>query len=280
MSTKTEIVITPKRKLLDLQLGVVWKYKSLIYMLIKRDFVTYYKQTIFGPLWYLFQPICSTIMYMLVFGNLAGIGTDSIPQPLFYFTGTILWTFFSENMLAASKVFATNKDLFGKVYFPRLVVPIANTVVNWIKLGIQLMLFIVVYIYYIITSDVVIPDIRIFLFIPVIGWLSILSLGIGMIISSITSKYKDIAMALTYFVSLLMYAAPVVYPISELEGKLKTVICLNPVTAAIEVFRYSLFGVTDISSWAVIYSITLSMLICILGLIVFNRNEQSFIDVI
>ncbi|MCR5250364.1 MAG: ABC transporter permease [Lachnospiraceae bacterium] len=280
MSAKTEIVITPKRKLLDLRLGEVWHYRSLVRMLVRRDFVTYYKQTILGPLWYLFSPICSTLMYMIVFGNLANMGTDSIPQPLFYFSGTILWGFFSGTLMTTGRVFEDNKGLFGKVYFPRVIVPISNTIVAMIKLGIQLALFLLVFIYYLIVGEVSVPGIQLLLFPLTVLWIITISLGIGMVISSITSKYKDIAMALSFLMSLFMYSAPVVYPISELSGKLRLLICLNPVSAPIELFRYSIFGVSEIPLWSVIYSLVFAVLILFFGLVIFNRNEQKFIDVI
>lgn len=280
MNSQEELIITPKRGVLDLQLNSVWKYKNLLYMLIKRDFITYYKQTILGPIWYLIQPIFSTIMYMIIFGNLAKIGTDSIPQPLFYFSGTMLWTFFSDNLQKSSRVFINNKDLFGKVYFPRVIVPISNTIGNMIKLGIQFVLFLIVYFYYLIRGQISFSGIQIILFIASFAWIALIAVGLGMIVSSITTKYRDIAMALDFIISLLMYATPVVYPISEVSGKLKTVICLNPVSAPVEIFRYSFFGEAAIPLWSVIYSLIFMLIIILGGLIVFNQNEQKFIDVI
>ena len=275
-----EIVITPKKSLFDLQLRKVIGYRSLVYMLVKRDFVTYYKQTILGPLWYLIQPICSTIMFMFIFGNVAAIGTDSIPQPLFYFSGTILWSYFTSNLTKASNIFAKNKALFGKVYFPRIVMPIADVISNTFTLIIQLILFLLIFGYYLIRGEIVLSGIRVFVSVLVILWIPILAVGIGMIISSITTKYRDLAMALDFLISLVMYATPVAYPISEVHGIMRLVLCINPMSAPIEFFRYAFFGVTSIPLWSVIYSIVLSIIVLFIGVLVFNQNERTFIDVI
>ena len=275
-----EIVITSKKRLLDLQLKKVIAYRSLLYMLVKRDFITYYKQTILGPLWYLVQPICSTIMFAFVFGNLAKIGTNSIPLALFYFSGTMLWELFTTNLTKASTVFISNKDLFGKVYFPRIIVPISNVISALFKMGIQFVLFIVIYMYYLLRGGVIFQGFRILLIFPVIIWISSMAIGTGMIVTSITTKYRDIAMALNFFVSLLMYATPVVYPLSEVNGKMKVLLCLNPMSAPLEVFRYAFFGMTTIPIWSVVYSIVFMIVMMFFGLIVFNQNERTFIDVI
>lgn len=275
-----EVIITPNKGLFDLQLNRVLRYKNLMYMLVKRDFITYYKQTILGPMWYVISPVLSTIMYIIVFGNLAGIGTDSIPQPLFYFSGTMLWTFFSNNLLKSSNTFIQNKDLFGKVYFPRIIVPISNVIGNLMKLTIQFVLFVIVFIYYIVVGVIHYSGFKILLFVPCIAWIAIVAVGLGMIISSVTTKYRDLAMALEFIISLLMYATPVVYPISEVSGKLRVVLCLNPVSAPIEVFRYAFFGESSIPVWSIVYSIIMSIVILFVGIIAFNQNEQTFIDVI
>ncbi len=279
-STKREVVITPRKRLFDLQLNKIVEYRSLIYMLVKRDFITYYKQTILGPLWYLVQPICSTIMLIFVFGNLANIGTDNIPQPIFYFSGVILWTYFVSNLNKASNVFFTNKTLFGKVYFPRIAVPIADVISNTITLITQFVLFFLVYFYYLINGNIELPKFHIILLIPIIIWISVLAVGLGMVISSITTKYRDLAMALNFLISLIMYATPVAYPISEVHGKMSIVLCLNPMSAPIELFRFAFFGISSIPQWAIIYSLVVSSLSLFIGMIVFSQNERTFIDVI
>ncbi len=280
MTAYNETVITPNRKLLDLRLDKVWKYKSLIYMLVRRDLVTYYKQTVLGPLWYLISPVCSTVMYMIVFGNIARLGTDSIPQPLFYFSGNILWSFFSLNLVSIATVFEVNKGLFGKVYFPRIVAPISTTIVAMVKLGIQFLLFLAVYIYFMVKGEVAAPDIKVLLSLLVVIWIAFLTMGIGLSISAVTSKYKDMGMMVTPLTALLMYASPVVYPVSEIHGILKTLLCLNPMSAPIEIFRYAFFGTASIPVWSVVYSAVFSIAILFIGIILFNKNEQTFIDVI
>ena len=277
---KWDRVISGRRSLLDFQLDRVWEYRDLILLFVKRDFITYYKQTIFGPLWYLLQPICSTIMYMLIFGTLANIGTDSVPQVLFYFSGTMLWTFFSGNLKEVSNVFTTNKNIFGKVFFPRLVVPIATTISLLIKLGIQFFLFLLLYAYYLINGMRVTSFPKIFLFPIVILWISVFSCGIGMIISSITTKYKDLALILDFFISLAMYAAPVVYPLSEVPNNIRLLVVLNPVSVMIELFRYCFFGVASITNGMVLYSFLSTVSVILVGLLMFNHNERTFIDVI
>lgn len=277
---KWDKIITAKQNRYGLQLKRVWEYRDLVGLLVRRDFVAYYKQTVLGPLWYLLQPICSTVMYMLVFGSLAQIGTDSIPQPLFYFSGTMLWVYFSGNLLDVSNVFFKNKDLFGKVFFPRLVVPIASTISLLIKLGIQFVLFTAICLFYICQGTEIGLSFRIILLPFIILWLSFLSCGIGMIVSSVTTKYRDIALVLEFFVSLWVYATPVAYPLSEVPGKLRILFYLNPVSAPIEVFRYCFFGTSSISVGAVILSVGMTIGFVLIGLNMFNKNERTFVDVI
>lgn len=273
-------VITAKQGKMTLQIRRIWEYRDLIYLFIKRDFVTYYKQTIFGPLWYLAQPILSSIMYMLIFGSLAKLGTDSIPQILFYFSGTMLWTYFSGDLREVSNVFQTNKGMFGKVFFPRMVVPIATTLGLLIKFGVQFILFIILYAYYLINGMKVNISWTILLFPIIIVWLIFLGCGLGMIVSAITTKYRDLAMVLDFLISLLMYATPVVYPLSEVSGKLRVLLCLNPVSTPIELFRYCFFGVGSIPDWAIGYSAVVSVIVFMLGIFMFHRNERTFVDVI
>lgn len=273
-------IITSKKKLFDLRLKSVWDYKDLIVLFIKRDFIVYYKQTILGPLWYLIQPIFSTIMYMLIFGGLAGIGTDNIPQILFYYSGTMLWTYFSEALIKVANVFTENKAMFGKVYFPRLVVPIAASIGLMIKLLIQFFLFGILFVYYFLTGENIKFSWLMLLFPLLVLWIGLLAVGFGMIISSITTKYRDIAMILTFFVQLLMYATPVVYPLSEVPENIKLLFIINPVSAPIEFFRKCFFGVGSVSWDTMLLSIVITMICVLLGLLLFNKNERTFVDVI
>ena len=273
-------VIKSKPKLIDLKLKQVWEYRDLIGLFVKRDFIIYYKQTILGPLWYLLQPIFSTIMYMLIFGTLAKIGTDNIPQILFYFSGTMLWSYFSESLIKSSKTFSDNKTIFGKVYFPRLSVPIATSIGLIIKLLIQFALFIILYIYYFTKGASIAPSFKIFFFPVIVIWLGVLATGIGMIISSVTTKYRDIALTIDFLVQLVMYATPVVYPLSEVPESLTWLFYANPVSAPIEFFRVCFFGVGSVPLKMALVSATVTTGCLFLGLVLFNRNEKSFVDVI
>lgn len=272
--------ISSKTKLLDFNLRQLWKYRDLISLFIKRDIITYYKQTILGPLWYLISPIISTIIYMIVFGNLAHLGTDGIPKPLFYFGGTMLWTFFSECLIKTSNVFITNKGIFGKVYFPRLTVPIADIIVLIIKLTIQFCLFAIVYGVYLYKGVPIKISFMILFFPLLVLWLGLLAGGMGLVISSITTKYRDLIMVLSFLVSLVMYATPVVYPLSQIPGQMKILFYLNPVSAPIELFRLIFFQAGEIPVWNCIYSLFITGLFCFFGLILFRQNEKKFVDVI
>lgn len=272
--------IKSEHKLLDLRLKQVWEYRDLIYLFVKRDFITYYKQTIFGPLWYVFQPILSTIMYMFIFGQLAQIGTDEIPQTLFYFSGTMLWTFFSGCLVKTSNTFIENKTIFGKVYFPRLTVPIASSISLILKMLIQFVLFIIVYLYYLISGANVQPSLKMLWFPVIIIWIGLLATGIGMVISAITTKYRDLVMVLEFMVSLWMYATPVVYPLSEVPEKLRIIFYINPISAPIETFRICFFGAGNVPIVCIASSIVCTLVFLFLGLILFNKNERTFVDVI
>lgn len=274
-----KVIISDEKKA-RINIKKIWEYRDLIGLFVKRDFVIYYKQTILGPLWYLIQPLLSTLIYIILFGTLAKMGTDEIPQTLFYFAGTMLWTYFSGTLIDVSNVFMNNKAMFSKVYFPRMTVPIASMISLLIKLIIQLFLFVVIYIYYIVMGANIHVNIRILLFPASIIWLGMLACGIGMIISSVTTKYKDIALALNFLISLYMYATPVVYPLSQVPDKLKVYFCINPACVPFEIFRYSFFGVNSAPTWAVLYSLIVSVAIFAFGLKVFNKNEKIFVDVI
>lgn len=272
--------ISSKKKLLDFNIKQLWKYRDLISLFVRRDIITYYKQTVLGPLWYLISPVISTIIYMIVFGNLAKLGTDGIPRPLFYFGGTMLWTFFSESLLKISNVFITNKNIFGKIYFPRLTVPIADVLVLILKLIIQFSLFLVIYVLYIIKGVPIKVSFTVLLFPFLVLWIAILSAGLGLIISSITTKYRDLIMVLHFLISLAMYATPVVYPLSQIPEKMKVVFYINPITAPMELFRMFFFQAGSIPLWNCIYSFVLTGLFCFFGLILFKQNEKKFVDFI
>ena len=248
--------------------------------MIRREFVSVYKQTIFGPLWFVFQPLMSTFLYMFVFGNIAQMGTDEIPQALFYFSGTMLWTFFATTLQKCSDTFVNNAGLFGKIYFPRFIMPIAYVVNAFFTLLIQFAVLIVFHIYYV-ARGVTFNVSWWLLATPVyIVQLGLLGIGFGIMISAWTTKYHDLRNLVSFGLSLLMYATPVVYPISSIPAQWKVLFQINPVAPVIEMFRYSLFGKgsCDLKMWA--YSLVVSVVVFLLGLMTFNHNEQTFVDVI
>lgn len=280
MDNNWDKVITSKRPILDLRLKQIIEYWDLLILLVKRDFVITYKQTILGPLWHIIQPICSTIMYIIVFGNLAGLSTDGIPQPLFYFSGTMLWTFFSNGVSRISNTFNENKGLFGKVYFPRMVAPLATAMGLFVKLAIQFILFIAIYIFFVFKGMKVNVSWEVLLFPFIVIWIGFFATGAGLIVSAVTTKYRDLGLVLTFFMSLMMYGTPVVYPLSTLTGKLRWLVSANPVTAPVEVFRWCYFGSATLSFGMIIYSISMTVLCVIIGMLLFNRTERTFVDVI
>ena len=224
-------IIKPKNKLWEVDFKEIWQYRDLLTMFVKRDIVTQYKQTILGPTWYLIQPALTTIMYMVVFGGIAGISTDGLPQPLFYLSGIVLWQYFSDCLNKTSSTFTANQHIFGKVYFPRLIAPISTVISNLLRMGIQFLLFISIYVYYIVVGVAVTPNVYVLLFPVFVLMLAGLALGFGIIISSMTTKYRDLTILFSFVVQLWMYATPVIYPMSTMPEKYKWIISLNPLTS-------------------------------------------------
>lgn len=274
-------VIKPMSSLLQLNLKDVWRYRDLMMMYVKRNIVTVYKQTILGPLWLIVQPVLTTIMFMFVFGNLAGLSTDGIPGALFYFSGIILWNYFSQCLTGTSGVFINNQGVFGKVYFPRLVVPMATTISNLIQFCIQFCVFLVIYVYYYVTMEVPItPNVYAFL-LPVLVLLCAgLSLGFGIVFSSLTTKYRDLVFLLQFGVQLWMYATPVIYPLNSIPVDKQWIFQLNPMTSIIETFKYGVLGVGVFSWGALLYSAIFMVFLLFVGIIIFNRIEKSFMDTV
>ena len=275
-----DLIIEPKRKLLDLPIREVIRYRDLIVLFIKRDFVTQYKQTILGPLWFVINPLISTIMYIFVFGNLAKLSTDGVPQILFYYAGTMLWAFFSGCFTDATNIFVNNKDLFGKVYFPRLTVPISNVFGNLTKITVQFIFLLVFFIYYLVTTDILKPSFAVLAFPLLLVWIAALSTGMGMIISALTTKYRDLRILVTFALNLAMYATPIVYPISQIPKRLSWVLYANPLSVPVELFRVWFYGAGTVTLGVACISIAETILLLFLGLIMFNQNERSFIDVV
>jgi len=278
-----DLVIEPKGSLFRLNLREVWKYRDLLEMYIKRDIVTFYKQTILGPLWFFIQPIFTTIVFMFVFGGLAGIPTDGIPQPLFYLSGICLWNYFSDSLTKTSDTFYTNQAVFGKVYFPRLIVPISVTLSGLIKMLIQFLLFVGVYIYFVAKGTTAALNYYAFLFPVLIFILAGLGLAFGIIISSMTTKYRDLKFLVAFAIQLWMYFTPVIYPLSVMESHYKKYmwfIQANPLTAVLETFKYGFLGKGSFSWFALGYSVLFTVLLLLIGTWIFNKVERSFMDVV
>ena len=272
-------IIEPESNLLNINLKEVWRYRDLLLLLVKRDFVTYFKQTILGPIWFFVNPIFTTIMFTFVFGNLAGLSTDGAPQVSFYLSGIVLWNYFSNSLNQTANVFTTNANIFGKVYFPRLIMPLAVVTSNLMQFGVQFLLFLGVVIYYTILGDLR-PNIWVlmtpFLIILMAGF----ALGVGMIFSSMTTKYKDMTMLLTFGVQLFMYVTPVIYPVSSINERFREFILLNPLTSIVECFRYGYLGVGDFNVGMLIYSVIVIIVLLIIGTLVFNKVQKGFMDTI
>lgn len=274
------IEIKPRKKWLDIDIKGIWRYRDLLYMYVKRDIVTVYKQTILGPLWFLIQPIFTTVMYMFVFGGLAGISTDGAPQPLFYLSGIMLWNYFSEAFKVSSNVFVTNANVFGKVYFPRLVVPLAGITSNLLKMLIQLGLFIAVYIYFYATGAKLSVNWTIVLFPYLIFLIAFHAMSWGMIVSSLTTKYRDLTQLVNFGVQLFMYATPVIYPLSAAPEKYRFILELNPLTPIFEAFKYSCMGCGSLDWGGLLYSTLFMLVTLFFAVLIFNRVERNFMDTV
>ena len=272
--------IKPKNKLFEVDFKEIWNYRDLFSLFVKRDIITQYKQTILGPSWFFIQPALTTIMYMVVFGGIAGISTDNLPEPMFYLAGIVCWQYFADCLNKTSSTFTTNQAIFGKVYFPRLIVPLSTVASNLVRMGIQLLLFIFVYIYYLIIGVKVAPNMYVLLLPFLIFILAGLSLGFGIIISSMTTKYRDLSILFTFIVSLWMYATPVIYPLSTMPANKQWIMALNPVTAIIEAFKYGTMGVGTFSWGMLGYSFGFMVVLMAIGIVVFNKVQRSFMDTV
>lgn len=278
-----EHVITPRRGLLDIDIKGLWRYRDLYVMYVKRDIVTKYKQTILGPLWYVIQPVFTTIMYMFVFGGLAGISTDGAPQPLFYMAGILLWNYFSETFTLCSDIFSANANVFGKVYFPRLVVPLSIATSNLLKMLIQLVLFIMVYLYFKFFTQAgqfLTPHSSLLILPLLVVLLALHSMSWGLIISSLTTKYRDLKFLIQFGIQLFMYVTPVIYPLSAAPEKYREIIALNPLTPIFEAFKYSSLGCGTLDWGGLLYSTIFMLAILFLSIIHFSRTERNFMDTV
>jgi lipopolysaccharide transport system permease protein len=273
-------IIKPKNKLFDIDFKELWQYRDLFSMFVKRDIITQYKQTILGPAWFFIQPAITTIMYMIVFGGIAGIPTDGLPQPMFYLAGIVCWQYFADCLNKTSSTFTTNQAIFGKVYFPRLIVPLSTVASNLVRMGIQFLMFLAVYIYYILVGVAIAPNIYILLLPLLILMLAGLSLGFGIIISSMTTKYRDLTILFTFIVQLWMYATPIIYPLSSMSPKRQWIMALNPVTSIVETFKYGTMGVGTFSWGQLGYSFGFMVVLMVIGIVIFNKVQRSFMDTV
>lgn len=273
--------IEAKSSLFNLRLKELWAYRDLLFLFVRRDFVSFYKQTILGPLWFFIQPLFTTAIFTFVFGNLAGISTDGLPKPLFYMAGITAWNYFSDCLAKTSTVFRDNAGIFGKVYFPRLIVPLSIVASNLIRFGVQMVLFIILLLYYYFSGANFHPSFAIFLFPFIVILMALLGLGAGMIISSMTTKYRDLAFLVGFGVQLLMYATTVIYPLStaiEKYPKYSWVVQYNPITPILETFRYGFLGEGSFSWMSLGYSTLVTVVLLVLGIVIFNKTERTFVD--
>lgn len=312
MKQEYTLVIKPHEKLWSVDFKEIWRYRDLLLLFVKRNIVVQYKQTVLGPLWYLIQPTLTVIMNMVVFGGIAKMSTDGIPQPLFYMAGNVCWFYFADCLNQTSNTFISNQSMFGKVYFPRLVVPLATVISNLLRFGIQLGLFIVIYLFFyenenyneniefgtivdltnlhsVISSETVCVIVNVIvqaltLFVIVIVFVLLLAglgLGFGILVSSMTTKYRDLSILFTFIVQLWMYGTPIVYPLSMVpEGTLRTLIMANPMTSIIEAFKYATLGQGYFSWWALGYSFAFMCILLVLGIVIFNKVQRSFMDTV
>ena len=272
--------INSKQSVFSLNLKEVWAYRDLLLMLVKRDFITFYKQTVLGPLWFVVQPLLTTAIYMVIFGNIAKLSTDGVPQVLFYMSGITIWNYFSESLTKTSSVFTSNAGMFGKVYFPRLIMPLAIVTSSLMKFAVQFGIFFLILLYFVVFTDDVQPNVWM-LFTPVLILLmAMFALGMGMIFSSLTTKYKDLTFLLTFGIQLVMYVTPVVYPISALPEKFRFLVYMNPLSSVFECFRYAFLGSGSFDLMSMLWSGIFIIFILILGTVIFNKVEKSFMDTV
>ena len=277
-----ERVITPQKRWIELNIDEILNYVDLLWLFVKRDFTTFYKQTILGPLWFFIQPMITTIVYSVIFNKVAKISTEEIPPYLFYMSGIIAWNYFASCLNATSNTFVLNSNLFGKVYFPRIILPLSKIISNLATFAVQLLMFFCFYFYYlVIGNNSINPSPKTLSLIPIlIVQMAMLGQGLGMIISSLTTKYRDLTYLVTFGSQLLMYASPIVYPLSIVPDKYRTILLANPMTPVIEGFRLAFIGRGNLELGLIIYSFVITIIIFLLGIIIFNKTEKSFIDTV
>lgn len=277
---KWDMVIGPQRNLFDLRLRELWHARDLILLFVRRDFVSIYKQTILGPLWYLIQPLLTTIIFTFIFGNIAKLPTDGLPPFLFYMSGTVIWAYFSSSLTKTSETFVGNANLFGKVYFPRLAVPVSILISNLIAFSIQFGFFLAFMAYFVLKGTVLHPNWWILLTPVLLLMMAGLGLGFGIIVSSMTTKYRDLRFLVQFGVQLLMYITPVIYPVSALPPRYQALLQFNPISPVVETFRYAFLGAGTVNIPQLIYSFGLMLVVITIGAVIFNRVEATFMDTV
>ena len=280
MQENWSLIIKPKRNLFDIKLKELWKYRDLVVLFVRRNFVARYKQTILGPLWFLIQPLLTTLMFTVIFGNIAGIPTDGLPKMLFYMTGITAWNYFSSSLRATSNTFVANAGIFGKVYFPRLSIPISVIISGLIQFLIQFLFLLAFMVYFGIRGANFMPNIYVLLIPVLVIIMAGMGLGFGIIISSLTTKYRDMTNLVGFGIQLWMYATPIIYPLSEIPEKYKIFILANPVTPIIETFRFALLGKGEFDPLYLLYSFGFTLVVLVVGILLFNKIEQSFMDTV
>lgn len=275
-----DLIIEPKTGWFDIHFDELWRYRDLIYMFVKRDFVTVYKQTILGPLWYIIQPLVNTLVFTVIFGKVARISTDGTPPFLFYMAGTVAWGYFATCLQTTSNTFVSSASIFGKVYFPRLIVPVSSVIIGLLQFGIQFVFFLGFLIYFMWQGAAAHPNFLIVTLPLILLQMAVLGLGFGILISSFTTKYRDLRFVMTFAVQLWMYATPVVYPLSVVPEKYRLLAALNPLTSVVESFRAAFLGTSSIEPVHIAISVTITLLVLAAGVIMFSRVEKTFMDTV
>lgn len=278
-----DLIIKGQTSLFDVKLGDLWRYRDLLAMFVKRDFVSFYKQTILGPLWFFIQPIFTMLVFTFVFGNLAGISTDGLPKELFYLAGITAWGYFADCLTKTSTVFRDNANIFGKVYFPRLIMPLSIVVSNLVRFGVQLLLLLAMMAFFAIQGADFEVTYAIAFFPILVLLMALLGLGLGLVITAVTTKYKDLTFLITFGVQLMMYATTIIYPLSEAKAKFPDkawLIEINPMTGIIEAFRFAFLGKGEFSMASIGYSAAVTVVVFIVGVVIFNKTEKNFVDTI
>ena len=279
-SQNWDLIIRPKTGWLDLHLGDLWLYRGLILLFVKRDFVTFYKQTILGPLWYIIQPLFNTIVFTVIFGKIAKIPTDGIPPFLFYLSGNVVWGYFSYCLTQTSSTFVSNAQVFGKVYFPRITVPASVVITGVFQFLIQFAIFLGFYFYFMLSGADVHPTLLVLTLPVLLLQIGVLGLGLGLLLSSLTTKYRDLTFAMGFFVQLWMYLTPIVYPLSQVPEKYRLIYVINPMVSIVELFRAAFIGVSSIVPVHIAISICVTIIAFIAGVLMFSKTEKTFMDTV